>query len=287
MSKRFSVTVLSFSLAVLFYMIAVFSSFSREFPHSELDPSLIVLLSVLGGLVSLGLGYGSVVGMGGKMSLRLGEFIARLNGSRHVIEVIDRKAPPTGNRFGRVLMLIMFGLVFLISLALAWDIHTLQNPRAGIFHPLLHFLDVFARPTGTDPVAYFTDILPVMLVLTAVAGLVPAMVLPYFRGFKITGVNSGPFHTNLLLTIAGSTAGLSVIMTLARHLLAVAEGNYYYDYILLTMLGLSLDYTLGSFLGRDRSEGMVKTMLNRNPGTRIVLGTVNILETVRTNREAA
>lgn len=83
-----------------------------------------------------------------------------------------------------------------------------------MFHDLLHAIDVFSKPLQENLTSYSVSAIPYMLILVFVAGLVPSMVLPYFRRFKITGVNSGPFHTNILFTIVGFIAGLGATLTL-------------------------------------------------------------------------
>jgi hypothetical protein len=42
------------------------------------------------------------------------------------------------------------------------------------------------------------------------------------------------------------------------------------------MMGLSLQYAIGTFMGRDKSEEMVKARLEAHSGERVLRGTVNI-----------
>jgi hypothetical protein len=123
-------------------------------------------------------------------------------------------------------------------------------------------------------------ILP-MIILITITGSAPAAALPHFRRFKVTGVNSGSFHTNLLFTIVGFVVGLGAVLTLVGLIYEVSwvgKGPYYYHYIIPAMLGLSLHYSMGAFLGRDKSEEMIKSKLERHPGKRVIRGTVSIEE---------
>ena len=214
------------------------------------------------------------------ISLRLAEFMARVTRSRHVIEVIDEEPRTIGHRFVRQgFLLYMPALVFIISVTLDWDIHNLHDPQAGIFHPLLHALDTFSKPISMDPIVYSVDAIPAMIVLIAIAGVAPSMAVPYFRRFKVTGINSDPFHTNLLYTVIGLVVGLGALLTLVGliyKILWVGKGPTYYHYVLLAMLGLSLHYTIGAFFGREKSENMVMTRLMASSGKRVVRGTVSI-----------
>jgi len=77
----------------------------------------------------------------------------------------------------------------------------------------------------------------------------------------------------------GLIDGLGTLLTLVGHIsqaLWVGKSPYFYQYILPAMLGLSLHYTVGSFLGRDRSENMVGTMLKASQGKRVIRGTISI-----------
>lgn len=276
---------LLFMLGVSLYVFALLSIFGLEFYSSGIGQFAIIMLALNGGLTAL-LGYVSVIILGGYVSLRLTEFIARLTRSRHVIEVVDESSLTISHKVAlKDFLLYMPALIFILSVLLAWDIHNLHDPRTSIFHPLLRALipifDVFSVPAGVNPTVYSVDVIPAMVVIVAIAGATPSMVLPYFRRFKITGVNSGPFHTNLLATIIGLVAGLGALLTLLGfiyRILWVGKGPYYYHYILLAIIGLSLHYTIGASLGRNRSEDMVINMLRAISGKRVIRGTVNIQE---------
>lgn len=53
------------------------------------------------------------------------------------------------------------------------------------------------------------------------------------------------------------------------------------------MLGLSLHYSMGVFLGRDKSEEMIRNKLERRSGRRVIHGTVNIHGASTRNNEGA
>ena len=284
--KQLLLVTLFFVLGVALYVYAIFSTFTLELRGFQ--SFLIAVLILAAGFGVLLLGYASVVVIGGMSSLGLAEFVARVTGSKHVVEVANEK--PRNffywlSRDGFVFYLP--GLVFIVSMVLGWDIHNVHDPRTSIFHPLLHALDVFAKPLGTDVVSYSIDMILPMIVLIALAGIAPALALPYFRKFKVTGVNSGPFHTNLLFTIVGFVVGLGAILTLVGliyQVLWVGKGPYYYHYIIPVMLGLSLHYSIGAFLGRDKSEDLIRSRLEKHSGKRVMRGTVTIQGDARKER---
>jgi uncharacterized membrane protein SirB2 len=277
--NQFLPFALSLMSGVLLYTVAVFLIFRLEPVWVGPDPFTIIMFISVGGLGALVSGYVSVMIFGGMISLNLIEFIASITKSRHVIEVISDESKKTAHKVTQSFMFYLPALIFIISIALAWDIHNLHDPRTWIFHDVLHVLDVFTKPVDMNAVAYFVYIIPAMVVLVAIAGIVPAMVLPYFRRFKVTGVNSGPFHTEVLFTVVEFVAGLGTLLTLVGQIyqvLWVGKDPTYYQYILPVMLGLSLHYVAGTFLARDKSENMVMTKLEASSRKRVVRGTVDI-----------
>lgn len=56
----------------------------------------------------------------------------------------------------------------------------------------------------------------------------------------------------------------------------MGKGPYYYHFIIPAMLGLSVHYAIGAFLGRDRAEDMVKKMFEARSRERVVRGAVHI-----------
>jgi hypothetical protein len=284
-----SLIALSFVAGAALYAFAVISTFGPELTTS--GSLVIMVLIAVGGLGVLGLGYASAVVIGGMISLKVAEFIARLTRVRHVIEVVDEEPKTLIHRVtGGAFTYYMPVLVFIVSMTLGWDIHNLHDPRTSIFHPLLHSLDVFSTSTNIDPFSYSIDIILPMIVLVAIAGIAPSIALPYFRKFKITGVNSGPFHTDLLLTVVGFIVGLGAILTLlglVYEVLWMGQGPFRYRYLIPAMLGLSLHYGIGAFLGRDKSENMIKKAVQTNSGRRVFRGKVYIenMAVENTNKE--
>ena len=249
-----------------------------------LNPFVIVVFASIGGILALLLGYASVIIFGGGISLRLTEFTSRFDKSRHIIEVIDEKPKAIKHLISRNdFILLMPALVFILSLFLAWDIHNNVSPQqSSIAYPILHALDVFSKPVSVSPLRYSIDVIPAMLVLIAICGIVPSMVLPFFRRFKITSVNGGPFHTNLLLIVIGIIVGLGSLMTLVGFIYKiffVGRGPSYYYFALLAMPGLSLHYAIGSLLGRDKAEDMIIAQLNSSSRKRIHRGSVTVQRT--------
>lgn len=264
---------------VCLYVLAVFYSFQLSFFGS--DSFLAIAFLVLTGVGGVLLGYVSVIVMGGLLSLKLGEFVARVTFSKHVIEVVDEEPHTFKYRLVQdTFMVYVPILIFTLAMTLTWDVHSLHDdPSSSFFHPFLHEFDLLSRSTSVNPLLYSAQIIPVMITTMAVVGIVPAFVVPYLRKFKITGINSGPFHTNFLFTIVGLIIGLSAILTLVGfvfNVLWMGRGPVYYHYAILGTMGFSLHYALGLHLGRDRSENMVKSRLVRNSSQRIIRGEVNI-----------
>jgi len=267
-------------LGMLIYLLAVASTFVFGFYVSSVNPLVIFILISIGGLGTLALGYASVVILGGMMSLKLNEFISRVTMCKQVIEVQDEKPDRVARRAGwRDFLLYMPALVFALSLILAWDVHNVHDPQTSVFYPLLHTLDIFSKPIAADPTLRPIEVVLAMMVLIGIAGVAPSIALPYFRKFKITGVNSGPFHTNFLLLVVGLIVGLGTLLTLVGFIysvLWVGKGPIIYHYVFLALLGLSLHYALGAFIGREKSEDMIMTRLRTGSRKRVVQGTVII-----------
>ena len=271
-------TALSFGLGIIFYVYAIFSAFSFLSPISLVFWRTLGL-TIIGGIGALVLGYLFVILLGGRLSLTITEFIARLNNSRHIIEVVEDDSKPTDSFVTKFYSLIIPSLISFTVMTLAWDIHTIHAGSVADINAILHTLDVFAKPLTVNSVTYSIEIIPAMIVLLAIAGFIPAMVLPYFRKFRVTGVNGGPFHLDLLFTVLGAFTGLSVILTLAGFLfntLWMGQGPHYYHFVIPVMIGFSIDFTVGAFLGRNRAENTVKSRLEREVGERIFLGTVEV-----------
>lgn len=199
-------------------MLAVASTFVSEFYVSGANPFLIFAVTFMGGLGAVGLGYASVVVLGGMLSLRLNEFIAHVTFCKQVVEVTDEEPQAIANRMWRDFMVYMPALVFGLTLMLAWDIHNVYDPQTSIYYPVLRTLDVFSKPLAADHILRPIEVILAMTILIGIAGIAPSIALPYFRKFKITGVNSGPFHTNFLFLVVGLIVGLHVTDANRLHL---------------------------------------------------------------------
>jgi hypothetical protein len=249
-----------------FFILAVTSTFTlSQLVHTRFDPLLLVFINFLAGFVGIVIGYESMVTFGGRFSLGIANFASRLSGSRQIIEVIED--PPealTRKLINDAFLIYVPLLVFLISVALSWDIFTLDTSRSGLAQPLFRTLDIFARNVRVNPVLFSVELVPILLLLTFVAGTIPSIALPYFGRFKVTGVNSAPFHKGFLISTVGIIAGASAIFTLSGlfyEVLLTTQEPLYYHYSFLEMVGLSLYYAVGSYFGLGRAESMITKML--------------------------
>jgi hypothetical protein len=164
--------------------------------------------------------------------------------------------------------------LFFTSVSFGWDIYTALPTRTarsttslgsqtGITAPLaeqiLRSLNFFATPQRANAVIFSLRLTPALIVMTVISGLVPSIALPYFRRFRITGINAGPFHSSLLTTVIGSVVGLSILLSLLGIFYKLWEGGAptSYHYALIVLAGLSLHYAAGTYIGRDRSESII------------------------------
>jgi hypothetical protein len=280
-SRQSALLAAGLSLGILLYIAATVLSFDADDPTSGLSPLPTLALTFATGLGALSLGYGLTILLGGQASLPLVEHMAHLTRSTHVVEIVDELHRPKGWRCLRDISLYLPVLIFVMSITLAWDVHNFHSPEFPVLHDLLHQLDIFSKPVQPSVWRHAVDFIPPMIIFVAAAGAVPSLVLPYYRRFKITSVNSDPFHTDLLLSTLGLLAGFGALLSLGGYLFKVlwwGNGPRYYEYVLPTMLGLSIHYTIGAFLARDRSEKMVVAKLEDHTTMRIVKGTVRIEE---------
>ena len=271
-NKQQLFVVSSFLLGIALYIFAVQTTY-----YSTLIVNVLTLAAAPAVLL---LGYGTVVIIGGVASLGLAELLARVTRSKHVIEIVTEKPQTFRKKIRKeYFLLIMPLLIFVLSIALIWDVHNLQDPRTSIFYPLLQWLDVLSRTTSINPVGNSIEAIPAMITFVAISGITPAFVLPYFRKFKITGVNSGPFHMNLLSIVFGSVVGVGAGLTLlgiVYEVLWVGRGPIYIHFGVPVMLGLSIHYTLGVYLGREKAEDNIAKALEQQSRKRVVHGTVRI-----------
>jgi len=280
MKERLLASILSFSVGIIFYVSGILSGVAfKSLSFNSRGFWLVVILTSIGGLAALVLGYILVVFIGGKMSLRITELICHLNKSKYIIEIVDNDPKTAENIIAQNAFLIAIpALVFAITATLAWDIFNLSDDEF-IFQPILHLLDIFSKPVDIGPVLYSINTIPIIITLIVIAGFVPSMVLPYFRRFKITGINSAPFHTSYLFMVIKLVAGLGVLLTLTGFLYDIwwsDQGPRYYRYILPAMIGLSIHFSLGAFLGRAKAEDIIKKKLEELTSERIFQGYVNI-----------
>jgi hypothetical protein len=269
-------------LGVLFYAIAATTTFTgNQFKFARLDPVILIVESLAAGLASLGLGYVLMILVGGRLSLDIARGVCRVTGARQVIKATGGMSTSSANSlFQRAYFAYATLLVFAFSVGIGWDLFNADGPKASFLRPLIHALDVFARPVKVNAVAYSAGLLPVLLVLIILGGLVPAFALPYFRNFKVTGVNSPAFHIGALSTVGGFVIGLSVVLALVGlvyNALWVNKGPLSYHFTLLVLVGLSLHFALGTYIGRDRSERMIAGSLRNSHDSKFVfLGSVDL-----------
>jgi len=267
---------------VTFYAIAILTTFGRTlWEHSTLGPTLgpavMIATTSLAGLGVVVLGYFMILFLGGSSSSGLGRFIAHLTHSKQIIEI--SKKPPLSSRKARLLdrahWLYVPVLVFISTVGLDWDVYNGDGPKAGFFQPVLHALDIFSRPAaGVGPILFSRHLIPALVVLTAIGGFAPALVLPYFEKFKITGVNAGPFHTSLLFSAVGALAGLGAILTLVGlfyRSLWLNRAPLPYHFGILALLGFSIHFSLGMYLGQGKAEAKIMDSIRRSESGKLIV----------------
>ena len=268
-------------LGVVLYSVAILTTFGRIlWQHSALGPTLgplvMIAFASLGGLSVIVLGYGMVIILGGSTSFGFIKFVARLMRSKQIVQPSTRpEVRGKRDALARQLhWLYVPGVVFICALGLGWDIHNADGPRAGSLQLPLHLLDVFTRPSsGIGPILFSRQLIPALVIITALAGIIPSFVLPYFEEFKVTGVNAGPFHTSLLLYAVGALAGLGVILTLVGLVyrsLWLNRAPLPYHFGILAILGFSLHFSLGMHLGMDRAERKILDGIRKSGNLKIL-----------------
>jgi hypothetical protein len=265
-----------------FFVLAVFSTFTGAEPtYVRLDPILLTVVSFVAGAIAVLAGYTSIVTFGGRFSVGAARFISRVTGSRQVLEVVeDLPSGLSGKLVSQAHLAYLPVLLLLISLALSWDIFTLDTARSGVVRPFFHLLDIFTRNLRVDPVRFSLELVPIILMLTFVAGIVPSMVLPYFGRFRVTGVNDSPFHKGFLITTLAAVAGISAIFALSAlfyETLFTSQEPLYYHYALLQMVGICLYFAVGSSLGLEKAGiGIMKDLEASKAEDLVFLGTVSV-----------
>lgn len=278
-----------FVLIMLLYVGAIFYTFRFHYSRGYFEELDAFVFTSIAGVAVFAIGYTSVVVLGGKVSLGLVEFISRLGGSRHAIEVKEEQQTDNRILIKDTSLLYIPALVFIISLTLALNIHYLHTTTniasfpsflSSILQTALNTLDVFLKPTSIGSLRYSIEIIPIMVFLVAIAGVIPSIVLPYFRKFKITSVNAAPFHRDILFSAAGALFGLTIALSLVDVIYGSLTGTEprYYDYVLPTMVGFSLHYSLGAYMGRKKAEEMVEKTLKTGSTKRVFQGKISIQE---------
>ena len=253
-------------LGFVAYSVAAVSTFSiPQLTHVGLDEFGIAGLTFVAGLFAIGLGYESIVLLGGVCSLGFVGFVARVTKSRQLIESREKKSP----QLRRILiekshLVYLPALLFFTSIAIGWDIYTALPPRTTRGHALansiLYSLNFFATPQRANAVLFSLRLTPALILITVISGIVPSIALPYFRRFRVTGINAGPFHSSLLTAVVGSVVGVSIVLSflgIFYKILWAGGAPTSYHYALIVLIGLSLHYAAGTYIGRDKAESIV------------------------------
>jgi hypothetical protein len=252
------------ALGFVAYAVAAVSTFSiPQLTHAGLDPVAIASFTFITGLFTIGLGYESIVLLGGVCSLRFAGFISKVTKSVQVIEPREKSPQLWKTLIEKSHLVYLPALLFVTSIAFGWDIYTALPPRtvrsAGLGN-IVYSLNFFATPQRANAVLFSLRITPALILITLVSGLIPSISLPYFRRFRITGINAGPFHSSFLTAVVGSVVGLSIIISLVGifyKVLWAGGAPTSYHYALLVLGGFSLHYAAGTYIGRDKAESIV------------------------------
>jgi len=252
-------------LGFVAYLVAAVSTFSiPQLTHARLDTFAVAGLTFVAGFFAIALGYESIVFFGGVCSLGVVGFIARVTKSRQLIESREKPAKLRKILIEKSHLVYLPALLFFTSLGIGWDIYTVLPPRTtrsiGPGRFILYSLNFFATPTRANVVLFSLRLTPALILITAISGLIPAIALPYFRRFRVTGINAGPFHSSLLTTAAGSLIGVSIILSfmgIFYKMFWTGGAPTSYHYALIVLAGLSLHYAAGTYMGRDKAESIV------------------------------
>ena len=287
-------------LGFVAYIVAAVSAFSiPQLTLVGLDPLAVALLTSVVGLLVVGLGYESIVLLGGICSLSIAGLISRLTKTKQVIRPKEEKALQLGKALIEKSHLIYLPLVlFFTSMALGWDIYIVDpstlrtvssrstTTRPGMLQLLLHSLNFLATPQRASGVLFSLRLTPALIAITMISGVAPSIALPYFRRFKIIGINAGPFHSSVLTAVLGSVAGLSILVGLLGIFYKVlwAGAPTSYHYALIVLIGFSLHYSAGTYIGRGKAESIIlgKLANGRYDQNRIVV----VDRTLNPNAEA-
>jgi len=269
-------------LGFVAYSVAAVSTFSiPQLTHVRLDPLEIALLTSVAGLLVIGLGYGSIVLLGGICSLNIAGLISRLTKTKQVIRPKEEEQLQLRKALIEKSHLVYLPLVlFFTSIALGWDIYIADPSRTTTSKPamlrlVLRSLNFLATPQHATGVLFSLRLTPALVAITVISGLAPSIALPYFRRFKIIGINSGPFHSTLLTAVLGPIIGLNIVVSLLGIFYKVlsAGAPTSYHYALIVLIGFSLHYSAGTCIGRGKAESIILQRLANGhyDGNRIVV----------------
>ena len=148
-------------LGFVAYSVAAVSTFSiPQLTHVGLDPFAIALFTSIAGLLVIGLGYVSIVLLGGICSLSIAGLIARLTKTKQVIRPKEEKFLQLRKILIEKSHLIYLPLVlFFTSIALGWDIYSADPSRTasakpGMLRFVLHSLNFLATPQRATGVLF-------------------------------------------------------------------------------------------------------------------------------------
>ncbi len=295
--KKIIIANTVFWLIALFYLVAVFLTFGLHIGSFGVAEFLAFGLTLIGGLAALGLGYASAVYLGGKASLGIADFLAKIGGSEHIIEIEQKAKPKRLGPINDTAFIYIPAIILATTMLLTLNIHylvntftvTFQVAPSPILQTILNTLDIFLKPTSIGSLRFSIDIIPLMTIYVAISGIPPAIVLPYLRKFKITSINGVQFHKSILLIAFGALIGVTIILSLANIIVGILMGTqpHYYSYLLPAVTGLSLHYSLGAFIGRAKAERTVENILKTIPLNRVYRGKITIQkqEPIKTTKE--
>lgn len=281
----------AFCLIALLYLAAVYLTFGLHTTRLGIAEIFAFALTLIGGLAAFGIGYASVVYLGGKASLGIADFLSRISNSENIIEIEQEAKPKRLGPINDVAFIYIPAIVFTTALVLALNIHYLVNTftvtfqvvPSPILQTILNSLDIFLKPTSIGSLGFSIEIIPLMVLYVILSGIPPAIVLPYLRKFKITSINGVQFHKSILLIALGALLGVTIILSLANIIIGIILGTqpHYYSYLLPAIMGLSLHYSLGAFIGRVKAERNVENILKTNPLKNVYVGKISVQKSNR------
>jgi len=256
-------------LGFVAYSVGAVSTFSiPQLTHVRLDTFAVAGLTFIAGFFAIILGYESIVLLGGVCSLSFVGFVARVTKSRQLIESREKSPQLRKILIEKSHLVYLPALLFFTSIGIGWDIYTVIPQRTtrsiGLGRSILYSLNFFATPQRGNAVLFSLRLTPALILITVISGIVPSIALPYFRRFRVTGINAGPFHSSLLTAVVGSVVGVSIVLSflgIFYKVLWAGGAPISYHYALIILVGLSLHYAAGTYIGRSKAESIVLTKL--------------------------